>query len=185
MNRIKNLILRSFLAESSSGPRLCSSIGHEHITFACVAHLIQLLDFVQPEVEPEKKMVAVGLGCLGLQRYASQHWISHLLNYLNEVAVPELSSEVPLIRQLLQLTKTHNTILKTVRPRIDEDDQCVAPNPALQKLKTFPETCDLVSRVISFQDSFSAKQLAEGPSMQFPPFTVIIRGRALTKSQLL
>lgn len=53
----KNLILGSFLAESKNGPHLCPSIGHEHIAFACVSHLIQLMEFVQPEVERDKKMV--------------------------------------------------------------------------------------------------------------------------------
>lgn len=177
------LILCSFLAKSKNGPLLSPRIGHEHIAFACVSHLIHILEFVQPEVKRQKKIEAVGLGCLGLQRYASQHWVSHILNYLNETDHPEISSDVPLIAQLLQLTTAHNILLKTVGPRIDDDDQVMAPTPALQKLDPFPETYDLLTRVLSFQDSFSAKQLVEGPSMQSAPFTLIIHGRELTESQ--
>lgn len=177
------LILRSFLAKSTNGPLLSPCIGHEHIAFACVSHLIQILGFVQPEIEREKKIEAVGLGCLGLQRYASRHWISHILNYLNEVDHPEFSSGVPLIAQLLHLTTAHDILLQTVRPRIYEDDQVMAPTPELQKLKTFPEICDLITRVLSFQDSFSAKQLAEGPSMQLKPSTFVIDRCELTGFQ--
>lgn len=109
-------------------------------------------------------MKAVGLGCLGLQRYASENWISHILNYLTEVAQAELNSEVPLIRQLLQLTENHDVLWREGRPRIDGEGPVKASPEPLQKLKAFPGIYDLVSRVLSFEDSFSARQLVEGPS---------------------
>lgn len=110
-------------------------------------------------------MEAVGLGCFGLQRYASENWISHILNYLTEVAQAELNSEVPLIRQLLQLATNHDVLLKNLRPRIDGEDPVMAQPEPLQKLKAFPGICDLICRVLSFQDFFSTQQLAEGPGM--------------------
>jgi hypothetical protein len=89
------------------------------------------------------------------------------LNYLDEVTHAELSSDVPLTRQLLQLTVSHDVLLQTLRPNTDGDDQGTAPAPALQKLNAFPGVCDLIRRVISFQDSFTAQQLVDGPGMQF------------------
>ena len=164
-----SLILCSFLIKSQNGPLFCSRIAHEHIAFACVSHLIQILQFVQPELDTEKRVEAVGLGCLGLQRYANENWISHILNYLTEVPHAELRSDVPLLRQLLQLASKHDVLLQTLGRHIESDNQVTALNSALQKLQSFPEICALISHVFSFQDTFSARQLVDGPGMKFCP----------------
>lgn len=166
------LINCSFLLESINGPLLSPHTGHQHIAFACESHLIQVLQLIDPELLHEKKTETVGLGCLGLQRYASQNWISHVLKFLAQAADEELNPEVPVIARLLQLTASHQALLLKVKPQMQTYDQSSASNLALEKLNGFPETRNLIRRVLAFQESFSARQLVEGPGMQLPSIIV-------------
>lgn len=112
---------------------------------------------------------AVGLGCLGLQRYASQHWTSHVLKF-TELSHAEPSAEVPLIKQLVQLTARHDILSRTLPPVTNESAETLVSYPAtdtgFRHLVAFPGVCDLIGRVQSFQKVFCAQQLTEGPGME-------------------
>lgn len=111
---------------------------------------------------------AVGLGCLGLQRYASEHWTSHVLKFA-ELSHAEPSPEVPLIQQLLRLVARHDTLSRTIAPDTKDNTETLASCPATDsglQLAAFPGVCDLIGRVRSSQKLFSAQQLTEGPGMK-------------------
>lgn len=134
-----------------------------------MSHLIQTLEFAQSDFQKEEMTEAVGLGCLGLQQYASEHWISHVLNF-TELSDAEPSAEVPLIKQLLRLAARHDTLSNTFTPVTNDNTEalasCSATDTGLQHLSAFPTVFDLIGRVQSFQKVFYAHQLTEGPGMK-------------------
>lgn len=113
-------------------------------------------------------MEAIGLGCLGLQRYASENWTFHILKY-TEFGYTELSPEAPLIQQLLQLAGRHKALSQRLKPNVAENVHILASIPVtdvwVRRLGAFPEICDLIGRVHSFRDIFSAQQVLQGPGM--------------------
>lgn len=161
--------LYSFLLDSRSGPSISAQIAHEHIALACVSHMLQILEFAKPDFQNEKMTEAVGLGCLGLQRYSSEHWTSHILNY-TKLADTELNPESPLIRQTIRLSERHEILSRTITLCVNENAQVLASPSTndtwLQRLAPFPGVCDLIFRVQTFQKVFSAQQLLEGPGME-------------------
>lgn len=163
----------SFLLGSRSGPSISAHIAHEHIAFACVSQLIQILEFAQSESREDEIMEAVGLGCLGLQRYASENWTFHIQKY-TELSHTELNPEVPLMRQLLRLATRHNELSGILKPHVTENAQDLASTLVtdtwLQGLGAFPGVCDLFGRIHCFQDLFSAQQRLTGPGMRVYPF---------------
>lgn len=114
----------------------------------------------------------VGLGCFGLQRYAAEHWTSHILKYI-QLAHTELNSDSPLVTQLIRLSARHDALSTTITLPVNENAQGLASNLTndtwLQNLGAFPRVCDLISRVHTFQKVFSDQQLLEGPGMEAQP----------------
>lgn len=151
---------------------MSAQIAHEHIAFACVSHLLQILEFAHPEFQKDKMTEIVGLGCFGLQRYASEHWTSHILKYI-QLAHTELNSDSPLVTQLIRLSARHDALSTTITLPVNENAHSLASNLTndtwLQKLGAFPRVCDLISRTHTFQKMFSDQQLLEGPGMEAHP----------------
>lgn len=164
----------SFLLGSRSEPSVSARIAHEHIAFACISHLIQILQFAPPDFQKQARLEAVGLGCLRLQRYASENWTFHVRKY-TEIAGTELSLEAPLIRQLLRLTERHSFLSRAlVRTHVQESVQASAATRVtdtwLQRLEALdPEMQNLISRVHCFQEWLAAEQLLNGPGMLLRP----------------
>lgn len=134
-----------------------------------MSQLIQTLDFAQSDFQEEKMTEAVGLGCLGLQRYAREYWPIHVVKS-TELSHAELSAENPLIKQLLRLVARHDTLSRTFTPatKVNAEDMAsfTATDNGLQHLSAFPGVCDLIGRVQIFQKAFYAQQLTEGPGME-------------------
>lgn len=113
---------------------------------------------------------AVGLGCLRLQRYASENWTFHVRRY-TELAGTELSPEDPLMRQLLRLADRHSFLSRILeRTHVQESMRDSASTAVtdtwLQRLGAVDSKIqNLIGRVHCFQDWLAAEQLSKGPGM--------------------
>ncbi|KAI9782387.1 MAG: hypothetical protein M1839_005260 [Geoglossum umbratile] len=81
--------------------------AHHDISFACIAYLRTALDLIDPNTPEEQKMVQVAMGFHALQLYASEHWVTHLLEYANFNGILEDEASQPLMEQLASLYTVH------------------------------------------------------------------------------
>ncbi|KAH0560092.1 hypothetical protein GP486_003385 [Trichoglossum hirsutum] len=81
--------------------------AHHDISFACIAYLRTALDLIDPNIPEEQKMVQVAMGFHALQLYASEHWITHLLEYADFNGDLKDKASQPLMEQLASLYTVH------------------------------------------------------------------------------
>lgn len=110
-------------------------------------------------------MEKVGLGLFGLQEYANEYWIFHVLHYVEAKGGP-LDRRSPLLTQLLRFATKHADIAKA-RTHTPSGLSASARNPIQdsisEKLQIAPEIHNLICQVLSFQQELDAKQASEGP----------------------
>ncbi|KAI3536591.1 hypothetical protein CSPX01_10675 [Colletotrichum filicis] len=71
-----------FLQAQSSGPFINKEDSCRDITTACIAQLTQSLALADEVLERQQHLYCVAQGFYGLLPYADEHWIEHLLEYL-------------------------------------------------------------------------------------------------------
>ena len=99
-------MIERYLLEASDNPFVRPLDAHHDISFACIAYLCTSLELIDPYLPEEQKMAKVGKGFHALQLYAHEHWITHLLTYLN-LNDSEDGPSQPLMEQLINLCAIH------------------------------------------------------------------------------
>lgn len=158
------LIIESgrFLLESSNGQFLSPRVGHYDIAFACVSHLLQMLDFARGNELQPKLFVKVGLGIYGLQRYALEHWITHVLEFMAHDEEFK-SKDSPLMAQATRLAQEHDRIPRRSILTSKEEFAVEISNflsLRLERLRGFPEVFELVRKILSFRDYLDSREAA-------------------------
>ena len=66
---------------SDSGPFLHKDIAHRNIAISCATYLASSTCFIDPTVSESEIRLRVVKGYHGLDRYAQEYWLDHLLEF--------------------------------------------------------------------------------------------------------
>ena len=100
-------MLHRYLLEASDNPFVRPVDAHHDISFACTVYLRTSFELIDPYLPEGQRMIKVGKGFHALQLYAHEHWVSHLLMYVNLNGGFEGGASQPLIEQLISLCEAH------------------------------------------------------------------------------
>jgi hypothetical protein len=154
-----------YLRSELSGPFISSFTANEDIAFACISHLIQVLDYVDDDISPEDLMTQTGLGLFGLQSYANENWIHHLLQIFEYDAPSSSIAQGAVVMQALRLCAKHNRLLRSrgIEPPIYlQEASSIDLKPCLNKLESTPEIQLLIRQVLSFRSLLEDQQAKNG-----------------------
>lgn len=131
-----------------------------------MSQLTQTLDFASDDAPSAALKERVGLGLLGLQEYAHEYWISHVLHYAEAKGGP-LDQQSPLLTQLSKLAVKHTNLIAQIQldtlPGISESIDNPIQNNISEKLQVVPELHSLMRQVLDFRHKFDVKQASEDP----------------------
>lgn len=131
-----------------------------------MSQLTQTLDFARDNIPSTELTEKVGLGLLGLQEYANEYWIFHVLRYIEAQDGPP-DQRSPLLTQLLNFATKHTNVAKTQPNTLSGFSEPASPATIQEripdKLKVVPEIHSLICQVLNFRQKFDAKQASEGP----------------------
>lgn len=113
---------------------------HYDIAFACTSYLIMGLTLVDPDYDENQRLIDVGKGLHGLQLYANEFWLEHILTYADLASGDRNTLPASKLLSALQAFVKKQMSIWT---RINLSEQ---KNLQKQKLEA------LDSRVDSFQD---------------------------------
>jgi hypothetical protein len=100
-------MLHRYLLESPDNPFVRPVDAHHDISFACMAYLRTSLNLIDPHLPEEQRIINVGRGFHALQFYAHEHWVTHLLTYMNLSGGFKRGASQPLMEQLTSLCEVH------------------------------------------------------------------------------
>lgn len=127
---------------------------------------MQTLDFACDVMPPSALTERVGLGLLGLQEYAHEYWIFHVMRYL-EASNGPVDQQSPLLTQLSRFVTKHTDLLARAQfntlPGLPNSTSSLIQDSVLEKLQGVPELRILVGQVLDFRQNFDVKQISEGP----------------------
>lgn len=108
----------------------------------------------------------VGLGLLGLQEYAHEYWLFHVLRYF-EISTGPVDQKSPLLTQLSRFMAKHTNLLARAQlnalPGPSSSTNSPFQDNIPEKLQVAPELRSLICQILDFRHNFDAKQASEGP----------------------
>lgn len=127
---------------------------------------MQTLEFASNDMPSSALTERVGLGLLGLQDYAHEFWLFHVLRHF-EATNGSVDQQSPLLTQLSRFSAKHTDLLAGAQPnalpgRFDSIDSPVQ-NKISEKFQALPELGSLICQVLDFRRNFDARQASEGP----------------------
>lgn len=127
---------------------------------------MQTLDFASNDVPSSTLTERVGLGLLGLQEYAHEYWLTHVLRYF-EAGNGPVDQQSPLLIQLSRFSAKHMELLaraqhKTLLGASDSISSTIQ-HSIPEGLQFVPEPRTLICQVLDFRHNFDTKQASEGP----------------------
>jgi len=147
-------------------------LAHCSIAFACVSHLVRMLDYASGTGTSAELTESTGLGIFGLQGYANEYWIEHLLHVMDEgVADGDDESLVrareSLFKQTKRLCVKHAQAASSDEASSQLDisttiHQSGRLDSRLHRLEAIPELHQLVSRVLSSRMELESQQETRG-----------------------
>lgn len=114
-------------------PLFSPEIALFNVTFSCVAYLGSSVTLIDDDYDQQSRLIEVAMGFHGLCRYASKHWVEHLLDYLHITKQPKdpelrqrviqavdglassITQIVPLERQMLPPMKSIDDRCDTIK----------------------------------------------------------------------
>lgn len=154
-----------YLLSAPTGPFISSLTAHEEIAFACISHLIQVLDYVHGDITCPDLMIRTGLGIFGLQRYANEHWIQHFLQLFGDSASSSSATQSSVGRQAARLYAKHSQLMQChgTEPAVhSQDDPSIGLELRLDRLDSMPQIQQLVCDVLNFRKTLEDQQTTNG-----------------------
>ena len=131
--------------------------------------MIQAIDLIAFPTDP--LVVRIGLGIYGLQTYASDYWVEHLLACVAEGGIDRPSLQ-DLIEQATRLAEKHSQFSpgSTNLPCHVDDCSTRGVDPRLQLVKPFPLLHALIFNVLEYRKQLQSQQPADTTKSQdIPP----------------
>lgn len=150
---------------NASGPFILSLTAHQDIAFACISHLIQALDYVDNDIPRPDLEIRTGLGIFGLQAYANEHWIHHLLEMFKDgIPLPSRTRD-SVSRRALQLCAKHSQLKQshnTTPSAHFQEGPSIDLDLRLSRLDPMPEIQHLIRQVLYFRKRLEDQQSKNG-----------------------
>ena len=137
------------------GPLFDFATAQHDITFACIIYLTSSFTLIDPHYSKERRLVDVAKGWHGLQRYANEYWIEHLLTSANTVdGNKDSNAWKSLLPHLYELCNRHRQVGRIIDMIPKQEYTHLSPearDPRSEVLREFDEVYLLVESELAYQ----------------------------------
>ncbi|KAK1459054.1 NACHT domain-containing protein [Colletotrichum melonis] len=162
-----------FLQVELSGPFINKEDSCRDITSACIAQLTQSLTLADESLERLQHLDCVAQGFYGLLPYAHEHWIEHLLEYLELSQGFSSPNSSSILRQLDDLSKSWFNLVEEETARASGGE---SHDPRLCWLESLPSARALVHRALELRKA-TKESIETVPSLRDATLLSSVRTR--------
>ena len=164
-NALERIILNCetrYILDYKSGPFLQNDVAHYNITFSCVAYLSTVFCFIDQTNAFDDSKIRVVKGFHGLHHYATEFWITHLLDFVRLRGNFDKADSAPLVEQLYRLLRFRKkSLTPTFTSELHDINRLSPTESLLLPFDAVPEIQSLVRDVLAFREILSRKKQAQ------------------------